>query len=169
MKKVDYLIIQSTGSGEGIPVTKEDIIDLHTTDKRQGGFGFNRPGIDYLIQPDGIMETLISEDNPTTVDLWGVSEGKKGVVGICKHIAYVGGRTEKEVKSKDSRTMAQIKSLEAIVKFYILKFPEIQVLGLDEAPAMKGEENPAFNVSVWLEEIDVAEQNIFKKIKKENE
>jgi len=29
MKNVDYLIIQSTESGEGIPVTKADIIDLH--------------------------------------------------------------------------------------------------------------------------------------------
>ncbi|TSE07914.1 N-acetylmuramoyl-L-alanine amidase [Aquimarina algiphila] len=167
MKKVDYLIIQSTESGEGIPVTKEDIIDLHTTDKKLGGYGFNRPGIDYLIQPDGSMKTLVSEDNPTTVDLWGISEGKKGVLGICKHIAYVGGRTEKEVKPKDSRTTAQIKSLEAIVKFYVLKFPKIQVLGLDEAPAMKGKENPAFSVSIWLEEIGVPEINIFKKIKKE--
>ncbi|WP_271769169.1 N-acetylmuramoyl-L-alanine amidase [Aquimarina algiphila] len=167
MKKVDYLIIQSTESGEGIPVTKEDIIDLHTSDKKLGGYGFNRPGIDYLIQPDGSMKTLVSEDNPTTVDLWGISEGKKGVLGICKHIAYVGGRTEKEVKPKDSRTTAQIKSLEAIVKFYVLKFPKIQVLGLDEAPAMKGKENPAFSVSIWLEEIGVPEINIFKKIKKE--
>lgn len=167
MKKVDYLVIQSTESGEGIPVTKEDIIDLHTTDKKIGGYGFNRPGIDYLIQPDGSMETLVSEDNPTIVDLWGISEGKQGVLGICKHIAYVGGRTEKEVKSKDSRTTEQIKSLEAIVKFYVLKFPKIQVLGLDEAPAMKGKENPAFSVSIWLEEIGVPEINIFKKIKKE--
>lgn len=167
MKKVDYLVIQSTESGEGIPVTKEDIIDLHTTDKKIGGYGFNRPGIDYLIQPDGSMETLVSEDNPTIVDLWGISEGKQGVLGICKHIAYLGGRTEKEVKSKDSRTTEQIKSLEAIVKFYVLKFPKIQVLGLDEAPAMKGKENPAFSVSIWLEEIGVPEINIFKKIKKE--
>ncbi|WP_298546136.1 N-acetylmuramoyl-L-alanine amidase [uncultured Aquimarina sp.] len=166
MKKVDYLIIQSTASGEGIPVSKADIIELHTTEERLGGFGFNRPGIDYLIQPDGTMETLVSEDNPTTVDLWGISEGKQGIIGVCKHIAYAGGRTEKGVKSKDSRTTAQQQSLEAIVKFYVLKFPKIQVLGLNEAPAKKGEENPAFDVSIWLEEIGVPEINIFKKVKK---
>lgn len=166
MKKVDYLIIQSTESGEGIPVTKSDIIELHTTDERQGGFGFNRPGIDYLIQPDGSLETLISEDNPTAVDLWGISEGKNGVLGVCKHIAYVGGRTEKGVKPKDTRTTEQNKSLEAIVKFYTLKFPSIQVLGFDEAPTKKENENPAFSVSNWLEEIGIPEQHIFKKIKK---
>lgn len=169
MKKVDYLIIQSTESGEGIPVTKADIIDLHTTEKKQGGYGFNRPGIDYLIQPDGTMETFVSEDNPTTVDLWGISEGKHGILGICKHIAYAGGRTEKEVKSKDSRTTAQKNSLETIVKFYILKFPKIEVLGFNEAPTKEGEENPSFDVSIWLEEIGVSERNIFKKIEKIDE
>ncbi|WP_025663288.1 hypothetical protein [Aquimarina megaterium] len=166
MKKVDYLIIQSTESGEGTPVTKSDIIELHTTDVRQGGFGWKRPGLDYLIQPDGAMETLISEDNPTAVDLWGISEGKKGIYGICKHIGYVGGRTEKETKGKDTRTKDQLTTLETIVKFYILKFPSIQILGFNEAPAKKGEDNPGFEVSIWLEEIGIDEKNIFKKVKK---
>ena len=165
MKKIDYLIIQSTESGEGLAVSKSDIIELHTTDRRQGGFGFNRPGIDYLIQPDGSLETLIQENNPTTVDLWDISKGKQGIQGICKHIAYVGGRTEKGVKSKDTRTNEQIESLESIVKFYVLKFPKIQVLGFDEIPSQEKQENPAFSVSVWLEEIGVSEANIYKKIK----
>ncbi|WP_299243034.1 N-acetylmuramoyl-L-alanine amidase [uncultured Aquimarina sp.] len=165
MKKVDYLIILSTDTGEGIPVTKEDIIDLHTTDKKQGGFGFNRPGIDALMQPDGSLDMLVSEDNPSMVDLWGFSEGKNGILGVYRIIAYVGGRTEKEVKVKDTRTKEQIQSLEDYVRFHTLRFPKIQVLGFDEAPAMKGKENPAFNVCNWLEEIGVPEQNIFKKIK----
>lgn len=167
MKKIDYLIIQNTESGEGIPVTKADIIELHTTEVKYGGLGFNRPGIDYLIQPDGTLETLVTEDNPTTVDLWGVSQGKQGIYGQCKHIAYAGGKTKKEVLSKDTRTKQQIESLERIVKFYILKFPELQVLGLNEAPTKTGLDNPAFDVAIWLEEIGIPEKNIFKKIKKE--
>jgi len=120
-----------------------------------------------LYQPDGSIETLVSEDNPTSVDLWGVSEGKEGLYGICKHIAYAGGRTEKGIKPKNTLTKQQLASLEHTVKFYILKFPNIQVLGFNEVPAKKGEENPAFSVAIWLEEIGVAEKNIFKKIKKE--
>lgn len=166
MKKVDYLVLQSTASGEGIPVTKADIIDLHTADIANGGYGFNRPGIDYLVQPDGSLETIVSENTPTMVDLWGISEGKNGILGVCKHIAYAGGRTEKEVKVKDSRTKEQEDTLEIIVKFYILKFPNIQVLGFDEAPAKKGSENPGFEVAVWLECIGISEKNIFKKIQK---
>ena len=169
MKKVDYLIVRSTDSGEGIPVTKKDIIELHTSDQRIGGFGFNRPGIDYLVQPDGGLDTLISEDNPTMVDLWDLSKGKDGIVKIYKIISYVGGRTEKEVKPKNTTTAAQMESLEHIVKFYILKFPTIQVLGYDEIPSKEHEENPAFSISIWLEEIGVNERNIYKKNKKEEE
>lgn len=166
MKKVDYLIIRSTASGERTLVTTSDIIELHTTEVRYGGYGFNRPGIDYLIQPDGTMETLISEDNPTVVDLWGISKGKHGIQGVSKIIGYVGGRTEKETKGKDTRTKDQLTTLETIVKFYILKFPNIQILGFNEAPAKEGEDNPGFEVSIWLEEIGVDEKNIYKKIKK---
>ena len=166
MKTIDYLIIQSTDTGESIPVTPEDIIEVHTTSKQQGGYGWNRPGIDYLLTRDGTMHTLISEDNPTMVDLWGISEGKKGIQGVCKHIAYEGGRTEKETKGKDTRTKDQHYNLETIVRFYILKFPNIQILGLNEAPAKQGEDNPGFEVSIWLEEIGIAEHNIYKKLKK---
>lgn len=167
MNKVDYLILQSTQSGEGIPVTKADIIDLHTADITIGGYGFNRPGIDYLVQPDGSLETLIAEHSPTMVDLWGISEGKEGILGICKHIAYVGGKTQKEVKAKDTRTKEQEDTLEILVKFYILKFPHIRILGFDEAPAKKGMENPGFEVATWLETIGTPERNIFKQIQKQ--
>ncbi len=165
MKTIDYLIIQSTDTGASVAVTLEDIIEVHTTPVQQGGYGWNRPGLDYLIHTDGVMDTLISEDNPTMVDLWGISEGKKGIQGVCKHIAYVGGRTEKETKGKDTRTKDQLHALEAIVRFYILKFPNIQILGFNEAPAKKGEDNPGFEVSIWLEEIGIPEHNIFKKLK----
>ena len=167
MKKVDYIVIQSTATGECVAVTPADIIALHTTTVKEGGYGWKRPGIDYLIHANGSMDTLIGEESPTDVDLWGLSEGKDAIQGMYKHIAYVEGRTEKEVKPKDTRTKAQLQALEAIVRFYILKFPNVQVLGFDEAPAKAGAENPGFDVSIWLEEIGIAEQHIYKKPKQD--
>jgi len=163
MKKVDYLVIQSTETREVKHLDKGYIIDTHTSSIREGGFGFNRPGIDYLILQDGTLETIVSEDSPTTVDLWGVSTGNNGISGIVKHIAYAGGRTLKEAWSKDSRTEAQSKTLEAIVRFYILRFPEIVVLGFDEIASKSESENPAFSVSKWLSELAISEKNIYKK------
>ncbi|TGV03635.1 N-acetylmuramoyl-L-alanine amidase [Flavivirga rizhaonensis] len=163
MKKADYLIIQSTNTSEVKVFGKEEIIKKHTSSIRDGGFGWNRPGFDYLVLHDGTLQTILNEVSPTSVDLWGISEGKGGIIGTSKHIAYVGGRTLKETWSKDSRTEHQISTLEAVVKFYILRFPNIIVLGMDEIESKSMEENPGFNVAEWLEKMGVPEQNIFKK------
>lgn len=162
MKPIDYLIIQSTDTSEQKNLDKAYVINKHTTTKRDGGFGWQRPGIDYLIKQDGTLETIISEDNPTTADLWDMSNGKDGITGIAKHIAYVGGRTLKEAWSKDTRTEEQKETLEAIVKFYILRFPNLIVLGLDELKSKQDLENPGFKVADWLQEMGVEAQHIFK-------
>ncbi|MEO9870355.1 MAG: hypothetical protein ABJQ69_03570 [Ekhidna sp.] len=165
MKKADYLIIMCSETPEGQQMTKADLIEQHTNSKVQGGFGWNRPGIDYLVLPDGTLETIIPEDNPNVVDLWGIEADVDGLYGIPKYLAYVGGLTAKASKEKDTRTAPQTDTLEAVVKFYIRKFPSIRVLGMNQVPAMKGVKNPCFNVEKWLSEIDVPQDNIFKLVK----
>ena len=162
MKKVDYLIIISTESPEGQEVTKDDIITQHTTSKTQGGWGWNRPGIDYLVTLDGTLQTIIPEESPTTVDLWGIRAGKQGINGIPKFLAYAGGKTTQGVNPKDTRTEDQKNTLAAVVNFYVRKFPEIQVMGFNQVPAKKGIPNPAFNVAKWCESIGIPEENIWK-------
>ena len=162
MQKVDYLIIQSTDTSEAKDFDKEVIIKQHTSSIRDGGFNWNRPGIDYLVLQDGTLQTIIDEDNPTTIDLWGISHGKNAVTGLAKHIAYVGGRTLKEAWDKDTRTDEQKQALEAIVKFYILRFPDIVIAGFNEIPAKADEDNPGFEVAEWLRELEIPEHNIFK-------
>jgi hypothetical protein len=139
------------------------IIKQHTSSIRDGGFNWNRPGIDYLVLQDGTLQTIIDEDNPTTIDLWGISQGKNAVTGQAKHIAYVGGRTLKEAWDKDTRTDEQKQALEAIVKFYILRFPDIIIAGFNEIPAKTNEDNPGFEVAEWLRELEIPEHNIFKR------
>ena len=165
MEAIDYLIIQSTDTEEQRDLDKSYIIEKHTSSLREEGFGWVRPGLDYLVLQDGTLETIINEANPTQVDLWGISEGKEGITGVAKHIAYVGGRTLKGTKAKDTRTKEQKDTLEMIVKFYILRFPNLIIMGLDEIASKKDSENPAFNVQEWLSEIGVAEQHIFKQNK----
>lgn len=161
MKKVDYLIILNTQTPEGKEVTKGDLITQHTNPVSHNGFGWNRPGIDYLIALDGELHTLLPEESPNVVDLWGISEGKKGMNGIAKYLAYTGGKTAKSTKNKDTRTTAQRKTLASIVQFYVKRFPQIQVLGFSEVPAKRGVENPSFDVAKWCEEIGIPKVNIF--------
>jgi hypothetical protein len=168
MKKVDYLIIHSTNTSEASDFGKDVIIQKHTASTKADGLGFNRPGFDYLIPLDGSLQTIINEDNPTQTDLWGISNGLINLTGIAKHIAYVGGRTLKEAFDKDTRNNNQKQTLEAIVKFYVLRFPNIVVLGFNEVPAKSGIDSPAFSVNDWLREIGVAEKHIYVKSKDKN-
>ena len=162
MKKVDYLIILSTETGEGQEVSKGDIIEHHTNSTSMGGYGWNRPGIDYLVGLGGELDTIIPEESPNTVDLWGIGEGQKGMSGVPKYLAYVGGKTTKGTKDKDTRTSDQKNTLAAVVNFYVKKFPKIQVLGFDQVPSKADQVNPAFDVAEWCDEIGVPEENIFK-------
>ena len=68
MQKVDYLIIQSTDTSEAKDFGKEIIINQHTLPKDKGGFGWNRPGIDYRVLQDGVLQNISREDSPTTTD-----------------------------------------------------------------------------------------------------
>lgn len=162
MKKMDYLIIMSTETGEQIPVTKSDIVKKHTSSTANGGFGWNRPGIDYLIQLDGSLTVISPEESITEVDLWGISEGKEGLFGSAKYLAYVGGKTAKATKAKDTRTDDQNETLEAVLKFYVKRFPDVRILAYNQVPSRIGYANPAFDVSEWLKTIGINEKNIFK-------
>lgn len=166
MEEIDYLIIHSTDTSEVSDFGKDVIIKKHTDSKRENGFGWNRPGFDYLIPHDGSLETIINENNPTQTDLWGISNGREDLTGIAKHIAYVGGRTLKAAWDKDTRTDQQKQTLETIVTFYILRFPSIVILGFNEVPSKTNEDSPAFSVSEWLRKLGIPEQHIYKKTKK---
>ncbi len=165
MKTPDYLILASTETGEGKTLSKADVIDQHTRPAALGGLGFNRPGFDYLVLPDGTLETLLPEEHPNTTDLWGISEGADGLNGMAKVLAYVGGMTEKATKEKDTRTEQQQATLAAVVHFYVKRFPRLRVLGWDEVPAKVGSKNPAFPVQEWLTAIGVPDQHRFQDTK----
>ena len=167
MKAVTHLVLHHTATPEGMEVTPEDIISLHTSKKsiRDTAFfssealGFERPGFDVLIGLDGTLHTLINEQDPSPVDLWGIGVGKAGVKGIYRHIAYVGGKTRSNKSRKDTRTLAQRKTLATIVQYYVARFPKIVVVGIGDLPNSGGVFNPAFDVNKWLTAIGVEEQH----------
>ncbi|WP_299212621.1 N-acetylmuramoyl-L-alanine amidase [uncultured Dokdonia sp.] len=164
MEALNYLVIQSTNTSEAKDLSKQDVIKHHTTPTSLGGLGFNRPGFDYLILQDGTLETLVNEHSPTDVDLWGISGGKYPILGNVKHIGYVGGRTLKEAFWKDTRTEEQEKTLEAVVRFYTLRFPKIIVVGFDDPTRIEESKNPAFDVQKWLVSHGISAQNQYQKI-----
>jgi len=163
MQPIDFLVIHSTDTPEGQDITAQQIGIQHTTSTEDGGLGFNRSGFDYLILRDGTLEVLTNETTPTRVDLWGLSGGRQGISGNLKHLAYVGGRTLKGKFWKDTRTDAQSRAMEVLIQFYVLRFPNIRILGRDDTYRTMESQNPAFDVFKWLELNGIPIRNRYRR------
>ena len=159
MKEITHLILCNTKTPEGLKISPSQIIHLHTSSEEKGGYGWNRPGFDVLIGLDGTLYTIINEGNPTEVDLWEVSQGKKGIKGTFRYVAYVGGLTKSGKSRKDTLTADQEETLKAIVKYYAVRFPNITIVGFGELPNNEDELNPGFEVNEWLTAVGVPKKN----------
>lgn len=153
MNELRYLIIVNTETPAGEDVQIDELIRRDTDPEHLGGRGLNRPRMNDVITLSGELLTLVPEENNSEVDLWGISLGKDGLLGSAKYVGFVGGKTKDGQKDWDTRTDKQKEALKTYVKYHQLKHQGIQVMGLDEVPALKGEEMPGFNVAKWLESI----------------
>ena len=162
MEPLNYLIIHCTATPEGREVSKDDIIGWHTRPKHKGGRGWNRPGYSDMIYLDGSLVNLLPFNQDNRVDLWEITNGAKGVNGQSRHVVYVGGMDKEGKNAKDTRTDAQKKTLETYVKFMLLRHPQLQILGHDQAPG-SNKACPSFDVPNWLEQIGVAPIHVYKQ------
>lgn len=158
MKTPDYLILVSTRTTKETEVTRSTIIEQHTSLRAHGGFGFNRPGFDYLVQPGGELETILDESHQDETDLWGIGDGINGLMGTATYLAYAGGMNEK-LEATDTRTEEQNDTLAVVVHFYVRRFPDLRVLGWDQLPGRQESQNPGFDVSYWLQAIGIPKLN----------
>lgn len=158
MGKIKYLMLHCTATPEHREVSKKDIEDWHIK-----GRGWSRVGYSDLIHLDGTLENLIPFNQDDNIDSWELSNGAKGYNLITKHVVYAGGTESKKpiwakyYKPKDTRTQEQKNTLEVYVKHMILRHPNIKVIGHNE---VANKACPSFNVSLWLESINVDLKNI---------
>jgi len=161
--KLMYLIIHCTATPEGCEVTRDDIIHWHTDPKEKGGRGWKRPGYSDMVYLNGKLVNLIPFNTDDNVDLWEISNGVAGLNGNSCHIVYVGGMDKDNKAPQDTRTKEQLATLEAYVKYTVLRHPSIMVLGHGEAPNAHGKACPSFHVGEWLRSIGIPEANIYNK------
>jgi N-acetylmuramoyl-L-alanine amidase len=153
MAGYQYLMIHNTSTPEGREVSKEDIELWHIVERK-----WSRVGYRDMIHIDGSLENLIDYNQDDTIDPWEVSNGAKGFNGKAAHVVYVGGTEKRNLKKyKDTRTFAQHKALETYVKFYILRYPNIRVIGHNE---VSNKNCPGFDVKTWLRGMCIDEKNI---------
>jgi N-acetylmuramoyl-L-alanine amidase len=147
MSKIKYLVIHCTDTPAGREVLKSDIEKWHIRER-----GWSRVGYSDMIHLNGELENLIDYNQDDTVDNWEISNGARGYNSKSRHVVYVGG-----YKGVDTRTDLQISSLEAYVKFMILRHPFIKVVGHNQ---LSSKNCPSFNVPKWLKSIGVSSYNI---------
>ena len=86
------------------------------------------PGYHYIVKANGEIVELLSIDK--------VSNGVKGFNQETINVCYIGG-VDKNNIPKDTRTIAQKKSLKAILVTYKKRFPTAKIQGHRDFPKVK--------------------------------
>lgn len=152
MSKLQYLVIHCTATPEGREVTSAEIRKWHTSPVSKGGRGWKQVGYTDLIHLDGLVERLVKNNEDANVDPWEITNGVKGINSISRHIVYAGGMSKDNKFPKDTRTAAQLRTLENYVKDFHRRFPEVKIVGHNQLAAKAC---PSFDVPAWLKSIGV--------------
>ena len=152
MAKLKYLVLHCTATPEGREVSSDDIRAWHTNPVSKGGRGWSQVGYTDLIHLNGEVERLVDNNEDANVDPWEITNGAKGYNSISRHVVYVGGVVADGKTAKDTRTKAQKTAMEAYVKEFHRRHPNVRIIGHREVAA---KDCPSFDVQVWLKEIGV--------------
>lgn len=152
MARLKYLVIHCTATPEGREVTSDEIRRWHTDPICRGGRGWKQVGYTDMLHLDGRWERLVMNNEDGTVDPWEITNGVKGYNSTARHIVYVGGVGLDGKTPKDTRTSPQLAALEAYVKDFHQRFPDVRIVGHNELAAKAC---PSFDVRLWLYKIGI--------------
>lgn len=152
MARLQHLFIHCTATPEGRAVTSSEIRRWHTAPVSSGGRGWKQVGYTDMIHLDGRVERLVDNNEDATVDPWEVTNGAQGYNSTSRHIVYVGGLAIDAKTPKDTRTPGQMRALEAYVKDFHRRFPDVKIKGHNEVAAKAC---PSFDVPQWLKAIGI--------------
>lgn len=151
MARLKYLVLHCTATPGGREVTAADIRRWHTSPVSAGGRGWKQVGCTDIIHLDGTVERLVGNNEDANVDPWEITNGAKGYNSVSRHVVYAGG-CDSSMNPKDTRTPAQLKAMEAYVKDFHRRFPEVRIIGHNEVAAKAC---PSFDVQKWLKSIGI--------------
>lgn len=152
MAKLKYLVLHCTATPEGREVSSDEIRAWHTRPVCKGGRGWKQVGYTDLIHLDGAIERLVGNNEDANVDAWEITNGAKGYNSVSRHIVYAGGLASDGKTTKDTRTKEQKEAMEAYVKDFHQRFPDVTIIGHNEVAAKAC---PCFDVQEWLKAIGI--------------
>lgn len=155
-KRVELAVFHCTATPRGFKVTKQKL--------EQWGYerGWRKQLLGYreICHQDGVVETLVENNNDAYVDPWEITNGARGHNNEAWHYVYAGG-TEKDVKiPKDTRTAEQRLWMFKKCHELVEKYPWIQLAGHNQLDPKK--DCPSFDFAAYARSIGIAEKNIYK-------
>ncbi len=132
-KRTDFIVVHCTATPEGKPFTAKDVDRWHREK------GWNGIGYHFVVLLDGNIEAG-RPANAVGAHVEGYNSNSIGVV-------YVGG-VDAKGKSKDTRTPAQKRALELLVKDLVERYPGATVQGHRDFPGVK-KDCPCFDTKKW--------------------
>lgn len=105
-----------------------------------------------MIHLDGTVERLVDNNEDANVDNWEITNGVAGYNSVSRHVVYAGGVAKDGKTPKDTRTSEQLKAMEAYVKDFHKRFPDIRIVGHNQLAAKAC---PSFDVPKWLKSIGI--------------
>lgn len=130
MRRIDDIVIHCAATKEGLNFHASDIDRWH---KQRG---FKKIGYHYVIDLDGTIEKGRDESEVGAH----VSGHNAHSIGIC----YIGG-CDKDMKPKDTRTLAQKESIIRLLTQLLCKYPNADIKGHRDFPGVK-KACPSFDV-----------------------
>lgn len=123
--------------------------------------GWSRCGYEAIINLNGSLHVVKDMNNDDSVSSMDYTFGTRVFNKMASHICYVGGvsgqRKHGKFPPEDTRTEAQLKSMETIIKYKLLTIPDLIIVGHNQVQAKAC---PSFDVPKYLQSIGVAEHNI---------
>jgi len=156
MARIEFGTLHCAATPEGLNMKAKQVADYHMRPVAKGGRGWDRPGYSQVVELDGTTVTLRAYNDNDMVESHEMTWGAVGINHKAIHVCYIGGVDKKGIP-KDTRTEAQKKALESIVKSWIAKWPWIKIIGHYD---VSRKACPSFPVAKWLREIGIPEVNI---------
>lgn len=138
MREITEIILHCAATPEGRDFTVADIDRWHRQRK------FDGIGYHYVIYRDG----SVHPGRPVECQGAHCTGHNARSIGVC----YIGGRAFDGKTPKDTRTPAQRKALERLVRELMGKYPRATVHGHNEFAAKAC---PSFDVQKWLKETGI--------------
>ena len=156
-KKRKYLVIHCSDSPNDMYVDGDMIKKWHTSPRPKGN-GWKQVGYEAVIRTDGTVDVLVKDNGDNIVDSWEITNGARGVNSVSSHVCLIGGRDSKGEPNL-FMTPEQRDSLIGWIKNKIVQQQDIKIAAHYH---FSSKTCPNFNVEQFLEELGVAEENIYR-------